>query len=121
MKRNTALIAAAALAALVGTGIGAYFVGMNRGWNMAAAPAATSAAPADPSAWTIPQGEAATKRHIKDGVKAGDMDPATGREVLYYHDPMVPGKRFDAPAKSPFMDMMLVPCTPALAVPTPAR
>ena len=29
--------------------------------------------------------------------------------MLYYHDPMVPGNRFDAPAKSPFMDMMLVP------------
>jgi membrane fusion protein, copper/silver efflux system len=109
MKRNTALISVAVIAALAGTGIGAYFIGMNRGWNMAAAPAATSAASADPSAWTIPQGEAATKRHIKDGLKAGDMDPATGREVLYYHDPMVPGKRFDAPAKSPFMDMMLVP------------
>jgi Cu(I)/Ag(I) efflux system membrane fusion protein len=82
---------------------------MNRGPNMAAAPAATSAAPADPSAWTIAQGEAATKRHIEQGIKAGDIDPATGRAVLYYQDPMVPGKRFDAPAKSPFMDMMLVP------------
>ncbi|MEO6626404.1 MAG: efflux RND transporter periplasmic adaptor subunit, partial [Burkholderiaceae bacterium] len=29
--------------------------------------------------------------------------------VLYYHDPMVPGNKFDKPAKSPFMDMMLVP------------
>ncbi|MEO8546382.1 MAG: efflux RND transporter periplasmic adaptor subunit, partial [Burkholderiaceae bacterium] len=27
----------------------------------------------------------------------------------YYHDPMVPGNKFDKPAKSPFMDMMLVP------------
>ncbi len=109
MKRNTVLIGTAMLAALIGTGAGAYFFGMNRGWNMASTPAATSAASADPSAWTIPQGEAATKRHIKDGLKAGDMDPATGSTVLYYHDPMVPGKRFDAPAKSPFMDMMLVP------------
>ena len=109
MKSNTAWISVAVLAALIGTGVGAYFFGMNRGWNMASAPAATSAAAADPSAWSIPQGEAATKRHIKDGLKAGDMDPDTGREVLYYHDPMVPGKRFDAPAKSPFMDMMLVP------------
>lgn len=109
MKRNTVLISVAVLAALAGTAVGAYFIGMNRGWNMAAAPASTSAAAADPSAWTIPQGEAATKRHIEQGLKAGDMDPVTGREVLYYHDPMVPGKRFDAPAKSPFMDMMLVP------------
>src|SRR5882672_6055014 len=37
------------------------------------------------------------------------MDPANGRKILYYHDPMVPGNKFDKPAKSPFMDMMLVP------------
>ena len=34
---------------------------------------------------------------------------AAGRKVLYWHDPMVPGQRFDKPGKSPFMDMMLVP------------
>lgn len=28
---------------------------------------------------------------------------------LYWHDPMVPGQRFDKPGKSPFMDMELVP------------
>ena len=31
------------------------------------------------------------------------------RKVLYWHDPMVPGTRFDKPGKSPFMDMPLVP------------
>ena len=31
------------------------------------------------------------------------------RKVLYWHDPMVPGQRFDKPGKSPFMDMQLVP------------
>ena len=31
------------------------------------------------------------------------------RKVLYWHDPMVPGPRFDQPGKSPFMDMQLVP------------
>lgn len=31
------------------------------------------------------------------------------RKVLYWHDPMVPGQRFDKPGKSPFMDMELVP------------
>ncbi|WP_219216386.1 efflux RND transporter periplasmic adaptor subunit [Variovorax boronicumulans] len=31
------------------------------------------------------------------------------RQVLYWHDPMVPGQRFDKPGKSPFMDMQLVP------------
>lgn len=63
----------------------------------------------DPSDWGIAQGEAATRRHIEQGIKAGDIDPVTGREILYYHDPMVPGRQFDAPGKSPFMDMMLVP------------
>ena len=34
---------------------------------------------------------------------------ASRRKVLYWHDPMVPGQRFDKPGKSPFMDMDLVP------------
>ncbi len=34
---------------------------------------------------------------------------ASGRKVLYWHDPMVPGQKFDKPGKSPFMDMDLVP------------
>jgi Cu(I)/Ag(I) efflux system membrane fusion protein len=37
------------------------------------------------------------------------IDPATGKRVLYWHDPMYPGQRFDKPGKSPFMDMQLVP------------
>lgn len=36
-------------------------------------------------------------------------DPATGKKVLYWHDPMVPSQKFDKPGKSPFMDMQLVP------------
>jgi len=43
---------------------------------------------------------------------AGDLPPpdiATDQKVLYWHDPMVPGPRFDKPGKSPFMDMQLVP------------
>lgn len=31
------------------------------------------------------------------------------RKVLYWHDPMIPGPKFDKPGKSPFMDMQLVP------------
>jgi hypothetical protein len=31
------------------------------------------------------------------------------RKVLHWHDPMVPGPKFDKPGKSPFMDMQLVP------------
>lgn len=34
---------------------------------------------------------------------------ASERKVLYWHDPMVPGPRFEKPGKSPFMDMQLVP------------
>ena len=42
--------------------------------------------------------------------QAGDkIDPATGKKILYWHDPMVPGPKFDQPGKSPFMDMQLVP------------
>jgi membrane fusion protein, copper/silver efflux system len=36
-------------------------------------------------------------------------DAADPRAPLYWHDPMVPGQRFDKPGKSPFMDMQLVP------------
>src|SRR5438874_12212994 len=40
---------------------------------------------------------------------AGQAEPAPGKKVLYWHDPMVPGQKFDKPGKSPFMDMQLVP------------
>jgi membrane fusion protein, copper/silver efflux system len=75
----------------------------------AAGTAPPGAATQDPSNWSIPQGEEATRRHIRDGLRAGDVDPVTGLRIINYHDPMVPGRNFDAPAKSPFMDMMLVP------------
>jgi Cu(I)/Ag(I) efflux system membrane fusion protein len=39
----------------------------------------------------------------------GPEQAAGGKKVLYWHDPMVPGQRFDKPGKSPFMDMQLVP------------
>lgn len=39
----------------------------------------------------------------------GVVQDGSGRRVLYWHDPMVPGRRFDRPGKSPFMDMQLVP------------
>jgi membrane fusion protein, copper/silver efflux system len=109
MKSTTLKITLAAIAALAAVGGGAWWLGMSQGMAMMAAPEAVSAATADPSQWTIPQGEEATRRHIRDGLKAGDIDPATGLRIQNYHDPMVPGKNFDAPAKSPFMDMMLVP------------
>ena len=62
-------------------------------------------------------------RHAPAGAPsaAGAIAPAAGptatpaatdagqRRILYWHDPMVPGQRFDKPGKSPFMDMDLVP------------
>ncbi len=114
-KALTAAAVAAAVTALAAGGYGLYRAGLQHGAAQAgagAAPAATassaSVADADPTR-SIAAGEAATRRHIAQGLKAGAVDPATGKPILYYHDPMVPGKRFDAPAKSPFMDMMLVP------------
>lgn len=110
------LIAAAVLAAAA---FGAYTFGVQRGRDlgsssaasgaastMATPPGSTTAAPAGPPNET---GEDATRRHLAAGLKAGDTDPANGKKILYYHDPMVPGNRFDKPAKSPFMDMMMSP------------
>ncbi|MGV8826011.1 efflux RND transporter periplasmic adaptor subunit [Methylibium petroleiphilum] len=111
MSTRNVLAAVAAATALAAGGYALYQVGMHRGMEQTGAgPASISVSPAaeDPTS-SIAAGEAATRRHIKEGIKAGEIDPATGKPVLYYHDPMVPGKRFDAPAKSPFMDMMLVP------------
>ncbi len=107
--QTTLLWTLAAVAVVGAVGGGAWWLGMNQGMAMMAAPEAVGQAPQDPGQWSIPQGEEATRRHIRDGIQAGDTDPVTGRKVLNYHDPMVPGKNFDAPAKSPFMDMMLVP------------
>jgi Cu(I)/Ag(I) efflux system membrane fusion protein len=47
---------------------------------------------------------------VRRGSAATAVPPAPAeRKVLYWHDPMVPGQRFDKPGKSPFMDMQLVP------------
>lgn len=95
-------------------GYGLYAIGMQRGMGMATAPAASAAsgraaALQATGPQSLAQGQDATRRHIAAGIQAGDVDPATGKKILYYHDPMVPGNKFDKPAKSPFMDMMLVP------------
>ncbi len=108
MKTKIIFLMLVAVLALGGAGYGLYTLGLKRGASTASSgPAPAAPAPTDMT--NIAAGEAATRRHIADGLKAGDLDPKTGQRVLYYHDPMVPGKRFDAPAKSPFMDMMLVP------------
>jgi len=114
MKLKPYLIVLLVVAVLGAAGYGLYSIGMNRGMGMAAVPASNSAqAGTTPTLEAVPQGIAqggeATRRHIASGIKAGDVDPLTGKKILYYHDPMVPGNKFDKPAKSPFMDMMLVP------------
>jgi Cu(I)/Ag(I) efflux system membrane fusion protein len=118
MKTKFLLIAIALVGALGMGGYSLYLFGIQRGMGMASpttAPVGKSPVPATQGAGsdavpqTTAQGEDATRRHVSAGIKAGDTDPVTGKKVLYYHDPMVPGAKFDRPAKSPFMDMMLVP------------
>jgi membrane fusion protein, copper/silver efflux system len=115
MNKKTTITALLATGMLSAGGFGLYQLGLKNGMThaMMAAPTETKGSPTDiridPSTWGIPEGEAATRRHIETGIKGGDVDPVTGRSVLHYHDPMVPGKKFEAPGKSPFMDMMLVP------------
>lgn len=47
--------------------------------------------------------------HEPAAAAAGEAAPAAEPRVLYYYDPMRPDVQFDAPGKSPFMDMDLVP------------
>ena len=108
MRLKPLLIGLLAAGLLSGVGYAAYTIGRQHG--IAQTPAAevpTAATGAIPQ--SVAEGEEATRRHIAAGIKAGDMDPVAGQKILYYHDPMVPGNKFDRPAKSPFMDMMLVP------------
>jgi membrane fusion protein, copper/silver efflux system len=90
MKTSTLVLAIATVGLIVAAGFGVYSLGMKRGMQVAAPLPATAPA----------QGGSLT---------AGSIDPATGKKILYWHDPMVPGQKFDKPGKSPFMDMQLVP------------
>jgi membrane fusion protein, copper/silver efflux system len=113
MKLKSLMIGSLAASALAAGGYGLYQLGMKRGMGEQAASSAPAAAAQPAPKGALPQsiaeGEEATRRHLQAGLKAGDVDPVTGRRILYYHDPMVPANKFDRPAKSPFMDMMMVP------------
>jgi membrane fusion protein, copper/silver efflux system len=115
MKKTHLLAIGLLGAAAIGAGgYALYAAGMQRGMGVAGAPLPGTGASASAAVVTGPalaneSGEDATRRHIAAGLKAGDVDPATGRKILYYHDPMVPANKFDKPAKSPFMDMMMSP------------
>lgn len=57
---------------------------------------------------------ALSRRSTTPGGKTAAPTPASsasasGKKVLYWADPMVPGYKSDKPGKSPFMDMELVP------------
>ena len=89
--KTTALVAVAVVV-LAATGYGMHELGVKRGMQLAGS--------ADGK--LVDRGSASARG-------PGDVDPATGRKILYWQDPMVPGQRFDKPGKSPFMDMPLTP------------
>jgi Cu(I)/Ag(I) efflux system membrane fusion protein len=89
--------AAALVTALIA--YAAFEAGIERGRTEASGIVATA-----DTTRTAPSGTASNPPN-----KAGGVDPSTGKRVLYWHDPMVPGPKFDKPGKSPFMDMQLVP------------
>jgi len=91
MKRSTMMLIAGGLV-IAGAGIGGgYWYAMQRMSGMAAMQATGDQAPGD------------------NPGTANDASTATARKPLYWHDPMVPGPKFDKPGKSPFMDMQLMP------------
>lgn len=93
MKLKPLVVGLIAAGVLAAGGYGLYALGLQRGQDQTNG--AVGGAPGTASA-AAP-------------TKAGDIDPSTGKKVLYWHDPMVPGQKFDKPGKSPFMDMQLVP------------
>ncbi len=114
MKFQKLVFGAIGAAVLGATGWWTYRLGVEHGLERApgasvSKPAANVQGTTQASVQGTAEGENATRRHMKLGLKAGDIDPANGRKILYYHDPMVPNVKFDKPGKSPFMDMMLVP------------
>lgn len=88
MKTKTMILAGIAAAVTAAGGFFLYNLGMERGAKAGLA-----------------SGVAASGNAGQTGAAA----LGNGRKVLYWHDPMVPGQKFDKPGKSPFMDMALVP------------
>jgi Cu(I)/Ag(I) efflux system membrane fusion protein len=81
MTRKTLVSIAAIMLVTALSAAGGYWFAMNR---------VHTPAPAKPAATATPP-------------------PASDRKILYWHDPMSPGTKFDKPGKSPFMNMELVP------------
>jgi Cu(I)/Ag(I) efflux system membrane fusion protein len=98
MRRRALMISGAATVVLALVAYAAFEAGIERGRTKASGIVDTAnAAGAAPSGTSDPP-----------ALKPGDVDPSTGKRVLYWHDPMVPSSKFDKPGKSPFMDMQLV-------------
>ena len=95
MKTGTVILTAAGLAIVSAAIYGAYRIGVQHAMAPAGSGTITTTK-TDAAAGAAPQ-------------KPGDIDPASGRRVLYWHDPMTPGPKFDKPGKSPFMNMALEP------------
>lgn len=91
MKRKYLLAGLVGAVVLPLLGYGLYRAGMNAGRGQS-----ITSARAEAAGMRAPQ-------------KPGDIDPQTGRKILYWQDPMAPTQRFDHPGKSPYMDMALVP------------
>ena len=90
MKTKLLAFSFAALAVIAAVSYGSYRLGLQQHLNPSPMPVPATSGTAEAKSATA-------------------TDSATGRKVLYWHDPMVPGQRFDKPGKSPFMDMQLVP------------
>ncbi len=93
MTSKETLVALLAVVAIAAGGYGVYRLGISHGIRMSDNSTGAATVSSSPGV----------------AQKAGDIDPTTGKKVLYWHDPMVPGQKFDKPGKSPFMDMQLVP------------
>ena len=78
---------------------------MNRNAVIATIVAVAALAAVGAAAWRLGMGQG--MRMASAG--SASAEPQPGRKILYWHDPMVPGQKFDKPGKSPFMDMQLVP------------
>ncbi|MEP6702442.1 MAG: efflux RND transporter periplasmic adaptor subunit, partial [Betaproteobacteria bacterium] len=90
MSAGNRIIAVLGIGLVAAAGFGLYSLGMNRGMQMGAGTASSTP--------------------MTDQANGGEGAAAPAdRKVLYWHDPMVPGQKFDKPGKSPFMDMQLVP------------
>lgn len=92
MKRNTTFLLIGGLL-LAGAGIGSgYWYAMQRMHGQ-----------------MTPQSSASGDISTAASGETGKSAVPEERKPLYWHDPMVPGPKFDKPGKSPFMDMQLVP------------